>query len=63
MLHRYSLLLCRAKALKPYLSAARWIPLGISLYANLTAVFFTGMEEDPEDEDIGQPSEMYVYAH
>jgi hypothetical protein len=49
--------LCRAKALKPYLSAARWIPLGINPYANLTAVFFSGMEQDPED-DVTEPSEM-----
>lgn len=53
---------CRAKALKPYLSAARWIPLAINPYANLMAVFFSGMQQDPEDEDITEPSEMYVYA-
>jgi hypothetical protein len=53
---------CRADALRPYLSAARWIPLGINMYANLTAVFFSGMQQDPEDEDITEPSEMYVYA-
>ena len=51
-----------AKALKPYLSAARWIPLAINPYANLMAVFFSGMQQDPEDEDITEPSEMYVYA-
>jgi hypothetical protein len=62
VLYKYSPFLCRAAALKPYLSAARWIPLGINPYANLTAVFFSGMEQDPEDEDTRQSSEMYVYA-
>ena len=57
-LYTKSPVLHRSDALKPYISAARWIPLGINLYANLTAVFFTGMEQDPEDEDITQPSEM-----
>ena len=33
-----------------------WIPLGIHLYANLTVVFFTRMEQDPEEEDITQPN-------
>jgi hypothetical protein len=44
--------------LKPYLAAARRIPLSINPYANLRAVFFAGMEEDPEDEDMDEPSEM-----
>ena len=26
------------------------------------AVFFSEMDEDPEDEDLTEPSEMYVYA-
>jgi hypothetical protein len=52
---------CRAVALKPYLRAARWIPLAINPYTNLTAVFLSAMQEDPEDEDIREPSEMYVY--
>jgi hypothetical protein len=51
-------LTCRADALKLYLAAARWIPLGINPYANLTAVFFSGMDEDAEDEDLTEPSEM-----
>jgi hypothetical protein len=63
MFYRYSPLIYRSEALKPYLSAARWIPLGINPYANLTAVFFSGMQQDPEDEEVRQPSEMYVYAH
>jgi hypothetical protein len=49
----------RADVLKPYLSAARWIPLAINPYANLTAVFFTALEEESvEDEDLEEPSEM-----
>lgn len=44
--------------MKPYLAAARWIPLSINPYANLRAVFFSGMEDDAEDEDMTQPSEM-----
>jgi hypothetical protein len=52
-----------AKALKPYLRAARWIPLAINPYANLTPVFFTGLEQDGDEEDINETSEMYVYAH
>lgn len=55
-------LTCRADALKPYLTVARWIPLAINPYANITSVFFTGMEQDAEDEDVTQSSEMYVYA-
>jgi hypothetical protein len=53
----------RAKALKPYLGAARWIPLAINPFANITAVFFTALEEDGADEDLVEPSEMYVYAY
>ena len=54
----------RAKVLKPYLSAAHWIPLSINPYANLMAVFFTALEEEGvQDEDLEKPSEMYVYAH
>jgi hypothetical protein len=52
--------------LKPILLAARWISPSIHPYANLTSVFFTGLDqhdaEDDEDEDTAQPSEMYVYA-
>jgi hypothetical protein len=52
----------RDNALKPYLSAARWIPLAINPYANLTAVFFTALEEEGidsvEDEDLTEPSAM-----
>ena len=49
----------RAEVLKPYLSAARWIPLGINPYANLTAVFFTALEEEGiQGEDLEEPSEM-----
>ena len=48
--------------LKPYLSAACWIPLAINPYANLTAVFFTALQEEGtvaiEDEDLEEPSEM-----
>jgi hypothetical protein len=59
----YSSFVLSAEALRPYLRAARWVPLAINPYANLTAVFFTGLEEDPEDEDVAESSEMYVYAH
>lgn len=52
----------RADVLKPYLSAARWIPLAINPYANLTAVFFTALEEEGiqghGEEDLEQSSEM-----
>ena len=54
----------RAKVLKPYLSAACWIPLSINPYANLMAVFFTTFEEEGiQDEDLEEPSEMYIYVH
>ena len=45
--------------------ATRWIPLGINPFANLMAVFFTGLEEEieVEEEDITEPLEMYIYAH
>jgi hypothetical protein len=50
----------RAEVLKPYLNTAHWIPLAINPYANLTAVFFTALEEDGVgvDEDLEEPSEM-----
>lgn len=49
----------RADILKPYLSAARWIPLAINPYANLTTVFFTALEEEGiQDEELEQCSEM-----
>ena len=51
-------LTCRADTLKLYLSVSRWIPLAINPYANITAVFFTGMEEDVGDEDVTQSSDM-----
>jgi hypothetical protein len=48
--------------LKPYLNAARWIPLAINPYGNLTAVFFTALEGDgvgvDEDLELEEPSEM-----
>jgi hypothetical protein len=47
----------RARALQPYLRAARWISLGINPYANLMGVFFTALQEDGE-EDRTEPSEM-----
>jgi len=61
--HIFNIRIRRAPALKLYLHAVRWIPLGINLYANLTAVFFTGLDEDAEDEDVTESSELYVYAH
>ena len=48
----------RAEVLKPYLSAAHWIPLAIHPYANLTAVFFTALQEEGHEEDLEEPSEM-----
>ena len=52
----------RAKVLKLYLSAAHWIPLSINPYVNLTAMFFTTLEEEGvQDEDLEEPSEIYVY--
>ena len=49
----------RAEVLKPYLNAAHWIALTINPYANLTAVFFTVLEEEGvEDEDLTESSEM-----
>jgi hypothetical protein len=49
--------------LKPYrLNAARWIPLAINPYGNLTAIFFTALEGDgvgvDEDLELEEPSEM-----
>ena len=53
-LHMY-----RADVLKPYLSAARWIPLAINPYSNLMAVFFTALQEEGlTEEDLEEPSEM-----
>jgi hypothetical protein len=50
------------EVLKPYLNAARWIRLAINPYGNLTAVFFTALEEDgvgvDEDLELEEPSEM-----
>jgi len=65
MVHIFNRFIHSAPALKPYRHAARWIPLGINPFANLTAVFFTGLEEEieVEEEDVTEPSEMYVYAH
>ena len=57
-LHTLMLLTCRADTLKPYLSVSWWILLAINPYANITAVFFTGMEEDVGDEDVTQSSDM-----
>ena len=51
-------LTCRADTLKLYLSVSWWIPLAINPYANITAVFFTGMEDDVGDEDVTQSSDM-----
>ena len=49
----------RAKALKPYLKAGRWISPAINPFANLTSVFFSAMQViDIEDEDVTQSSEM-----
>jgi hypothetical protein len=52
----------RAEVLKPYLNAARWIPLAIDPYANLMAVFFTALQQDgvgvDEDLELEEPLEM-----
>jgi hypothetical protein len=62
-IHRSLYFVSRAKVLKPYLNAGRWISLAINPYANLTSVFFTALEEaevgvDCGDENINQSSEM-----
>jgi hypothetical protein len=60
LIYAYIYSLNRDVSLKIYLNAARWISLAIHPYANLTAVFFTGLEEDmsEEDRDVRQSSEM-----
>ena len=62
-MHIFNICIRRAPALKLYLHVAHWIPLRINLYANLTTVFFTGLDEDAEDKDVTEGSELYVYAH
>ena len=50
--HLFSdLLLGSDEVLKPFLKAARWIPLSINPFANLTRIIYAGISENDNEKD------------
>jgi hypothetical protein len=39
------------QVLKPFLKAARWIPLSINPFSNLTRIIYAGISENVDEED------------
>jgi hypothetical protein len=50
--HPFSdLLLGSDQVLEPFLKAARWIPLSINPFANLTRIIYAGISENDDEKD------------
>ena len=50
--HPFSdLLLGSDQVLKPFLKAARWIPLSINPFVNLTRIIYAGIPENEDEKD------------
>jgi hypothetical protein len=39
------------QVLEPFLKAARWIPLSINPFSNLTRIIYAGISENVDEED------------
>jgi hypothetical protein len=39
------------QVLEPFLKAARWIPLSINPFANLTRIIYAGISENDDEKD------------